>query len=138
MSATPFTVIDEQQTHEVEAEVLAGEVKLRPAALEQALGWKLEDRGLCRAGACISVTAAPGLVAGDRIDLAKLATVLDRPIALDLDSRVAALAATPADRARHLADLEAPDFRLPDLQGRMHSLSEHRGKKVLLIAHASW
>jgi peroxiredoxin len=37
-----------------------------------------------------------------------------------------------------MATLEAPDFTLPDLAGRMHTLSDHRGKKVLLIAYASW
>ena len=32
----------------------------------------------------------------------------------------------------------APDFSLPDLSGRRHSLSGQRGKKALLIAYASW
>jgi peroxiredoxin len=32
----------------------------------------------------------------------------------------------------------APDFTLPDLDGRMHSLSDYRGKKVFLLAWASW
>ena len=32
----------------------------------------------------------------------------------------------------------APDFSLPDLHGRMHTLSAHRGKKALLIVYASW
>jgi len=41
-------------------------------------------------------------------------------------------------RARALASLEAPDFTLPDLDGRLHTLSNHRGKKVLLVAYASW
>ena len=26
----------------------------------------------------------------------------------------------------------------PDLEGKLHSLSDHRGKKVLLVAYASW
>ena len=33
---------------------------------------------------------------------------------------------------------EAPDFTLPDAAGRLHRLSEHRGKKVLLVTWASW
>ncbi|MBI3853814.1 MAG: redoxin domain-containing protein [Verrucomicrobia bacterium] len=32
----------------------------------------------------------------------------------------------------------APDFTLPDLKGKAHSLSDFRGKKVLLITWASW
>jgi hypothetical protein len=42
------------------------------------------------------------------------------------------------DRADALRSLEAPDFTLPDSGGRPHSLSEHRGKKVLLVTWASW
>jgi hypothetical protein len=32
----------------------------------------------------------------------------------------------------------APDFTLPDLDGRLHSLSRYRGKKVFLFCWASW
>jgi hypothetical protein len=32
----------------------------------------------------------------------------------------------------------APDFQLPDLDGATHSLSDHRGKKVLLYCWSSW
>jgi peroxiredoxin len=32
----------------------------------------------------------------------------------------------------------APDFTLPDLAGRPHSLAEQRGNKVLLVVWASW
>jgi hypothetical protein len=64
--------------------------------------------------------------------------VLGRPLALDVDERIACLGAAADDRGAQLASLEAPDFNLPDLAGRRHSLSEHRGKKVFLVAYASW
>jgi peroxiredoxin len=32
----------------------------------------------------------------------------------------------------------APAFALPDLDGRRHRLSDHRGNKVLLVTWASW
>ncbi len=31
-----------------------------------------------------------------------------------------------------------PDFTLPDLDGHMHSLTEFRGKKLLVFMWASW
>ena len=62
----------------------------------------------------------------------------DRPLAVDRDEGVAYLGETALVRATRLASLQAPDFSLPDLDGRVHSLSEHRGKKVLLVAYASW
>jgi hypothetical protein len=70
--------------------------------------------------------------------LAKRAEAAGRPVAVDLDARAAYLGIGAADRAKALASLEAPDFSLPDLDGRSHSLSEQRGKKVLLVAYASW
>ncbi len=38
----------------------------------------------------------------------------------------------------YLASLEAPSFTLTDMNGRPHSLSDFRGKKVLLVTWASW
>ena len=61
-----------------------------------------------------------------------------RPVAIDRDERAAYLGVSAAERAKVLSSLEAPDFTLPDLDGRMHTLSAHRGKKVLLVAYASW
>jgi len=138
MRATFFTLIDEQKPHEVPANVDGNEIRLPPAAVAVALGWKLESRGLCRGGTCVPTAGKPNLMNMDGIELGALADLLERPLAVDAEQRVAALAAPAPERTRALASLDAPDFNLPDLQGRLHSLSEHRGKKVLLIAHASW
>ena len=62
----------------------------------------------------------------------------ERPVAVDHEERVACLGVTAATRSAALASLEAPDFALPDLVGRLHTLSEQRGRKVLLVAWASW
>ena len=71
-------------------------------------------------------------------ELAERAEAAGRPVAIDPAERVAYLGVTASDRARALSSLEAPDFTLPDLDGRLHSLSQHRGRKVLLVAYASW
>ena len=72
------------------------------------------------------------------IELARRAQASGRPVAVDLDERAAYLGVTARERAAALASLEAPAFTLPDLGGRLHSLADHRGKKVLLVAYASW
>ena len=84
------------------------------------------------------------LVDGDHASTVAAATVDalaaagERPLAVDREEGMAYVGASAAARAAQLASLEAPDFRLPDLEGRWHSLSQHRGQKVLLVAYASW
>jgi hypothetical protein len=138
MSAVPFTIIDEQRPAQVWARVSEPAVRLPAESLEAALGFRIEPRGLCRGSVCVPTAGRAGLLSEDGVDLGSLAELLDRPLALDTEWRVAALAAAPGARAERLESLTAPDFALPDLTGRVHRLSEQRGKKVLLIAYASW
>lgn len=138
MSDTSFSLIDGNQIHDVEARVEASGVRVSPESLREALGWTLAPEGLCRGGECVHVPNPAALADGRGIDLAGLAALLDRPLALDSDERAAALGTSATQRSSQLASLEAPDFTLPDLAGRPHSLSQQRGKKVLLIAYASW
>ena len=133
-----FTLIDGSDAQGVEASVEGGHVTLSPKAMEAALGWQLKPEGLCRGPVCIPVRDRSALERDGGIDLEALADALGRPLALDTDERAAALGTPAADRAQSMASLEAPDFTLPDLEGKPHSLSEQRGKKVLLIAYASW
>jgi hypothetical protein len=131
------TIIDDGRPVEVAASVTDAGVRLSADAVRTALGWDLGPDGLCRDTICVPLP--PALTAdADGVDLAGLAAVLDRPLALDIDERAAYLGVPARDRAETLASLEAPDFRLPDLAGRVHALSEHRGKKVLLVVYASW
>ena len=133
-----FTLIDDGGPHEIDASIGGGRVVLTHDALAS-LGWELHPEGLCRDGLCVPVPDGAGLeVDGGGVDLAALARVLDRPLALDLDERAAFLGVSAGERERALKSLVAPDFTLPDLAGRPHRLSDHRGKKVLLVAYASW
>ena len=133
-----LTLIDGERRHAVGAQIAAGQVQVDAADVEAALGWKLEREGLCRGSVCIPVRDRTSLVRNGGLDLETVAALIDRPLALDVEERAAALGERAEDRAAALATLEAPDFTLPDLSGHLHTLSDHRGKKVLLIAYASW
>ena len=138
MKEQKFTIIDNGRPVEVPARTADGKVRLSAEALMTALGWELTPEGLCGNGVCIPVPPGSPLVSPDGIDLAELAAVLDRPIAIDPAERSAYLGASARERGEVLASLQAPDFALPDLEGRLQVLSDHRGKKVLLVAYASW
>lgn len=138
VSLRDFDLIDDGRLVQLKAHVDGDGVRVPPAGLHQALGWTLEPRGLCRGGVCVPVRDRAALVDERGIDLARFAALLDRPLAVDAEEGSAALGASAAERCSQLRSLEAPDFALPDLTGRLHSLSEQRGKKVLLIAYASW
>jgi hypothetical protein len=135
---TAFTLLDEARPVTLDAPVAGDEVRLAPADVASALGWELRPQGLCRGERCVPVPPGTLLVRRDGVDLATLAALLRRPLALDAAERAACLGAAADERAERLASLDAPDFRLPDVDGRMHALSDHRGRKVFLLAWASW
>ena len=138
MTEESFTIIDEGRAAAVRARTAGSRVRLSPEALETALGWQLKPQGLCRGAVCVPVPPGAALVTAEGVDLGELASLLGRPLAVDPVERAAFLGASPRDRGAALGSLEAPDFTLPDLAGRRHRLSDHRGKKVLLVAWASW
>jgi hypothetical protein len=133
-----FTLIDGERAVEVEARVNGGSVLLEPGSLRDALGWEYHDGQLCSDAMCIAIADEAALVGAGGVDLEAFAHALDRPLAVDLGERAACLGASARERAQALASQYAPDFTLPDLGGRPHALSEHRGTKILLVAWASW
>jgi hypothetical protein len=133
-----LTIIDAGRAVDVDARVEGGRVLLSPEALREALGWELHEGTLCNDTMCVPLPAGSSLAAGGPLDLAEVAGVLDRPLALDTGEGAAYLGASARERADALASLIAPDYTLPDLAGRPYTLSEHRGKKVLLVVWASW
>jgi hypothetical protein len=138
MPDTNFTLIDGGSTYELVAQVEGDGVRIAPESLESALGWTLQPEGLCRGELCLRARDPAALADERGIDLAAFAELQGRPLALDPEERAGALGTSAAERGSQLATLTAPDFTLPDLEGRSHSLSQQRGKKVLLIAYASW
>ena len=133
-----FTILDEGREVVVPATIDGGRVRVPAEAVHTALGWEFHGGQLCSDSMCVPVADAAALADERGIDLAALAAALDRPLAVDVAEWAAYLGVSAHERAQALSSLEAPDFTLPDLAGRLHSLSEHRGKKVLLVAYASW
>lgn len=109
--------------------------------LARATGFELKPEGLCKAEICVPVpkSGAPFIGDAGAVDVAAFWQHIGQPVVHDEARTTWVLGLGARERAAALETFEAPDFRLPDLAGRTHSLSEQRGKKVLLvITWASW
>jgi hypothetical protein len=130
-----LTLIDAQASTPVDVSVEAPRLYVSAQQLEAATGWSTKPEGFCRGDVCVPAGDA---VSGGRVDLGEFARRLGRPLVVDLPASAISLGAAATDRSDALQSLEAPDFTLPDLTGKLHSLSQSRGKKVLLATYASW
>jgi len=71
-------------------------------------------------------------------NLSAFAKLIKQPVVVDQKNGVWYFGARDAEQNGYLTSLEAPNFTLPDLNGKLHSLADFRGKKVLLVTWASW
>ncbi len=136
-----ITVLHEQrQTQWPDAAADGDALWLDGAAIEQATGWRWKPEGLCHGDLCVPLPtqAAAELVRDGRLDLAAMWRRSGQPVVHDRASRHWVFGTGAAQRRAALATLQAPDFELPDLDGRAHRLSHYRGRKVLLATWASW
>ncbi len=133
-----LVLLDVGQPTEVETTTDVSGVWISAAEVQVAFGWELKPEGLCRDAICIPVDGRSGLMSDGRMNLEGLADLLGRPLAHSREEGVAYMGPPQDLFNQTIRTLEAPDFILPDLEGRLHSLSEYRGSKVLLVAWASW
>jgi hypothetical protein len=99
---------------------------------EQQTGWELRPEGACKDDRCIPW---PDPVS-DTIELGTISEHLSMPLVLEPDAGLWALG--PESGGKALSSAHAQDLTLPDWHGESFRLSSLRGRKVLLIAWASW
>ena len=133
-------IYGERVTESVDADANHGGLWLKAADLKRVSGWAHKPEGFCKGDVCVPVPAArkDDFIRGESYNLAALADLLGQPIVAHPENRAYCFGEAAAERKRILTSLDAPDFSLPDLEGRMHSLSQYRGKKVFLVSWASW
>jgi hypothetical protein len=138
----PATIIYKDRTSVVErAWAAKGELLLPTAELKRATGWELRSAGACQDDMCVAIPpswAEDVTPDSTSFNLSSFARLLGQAAAGDEESGVWVFGEAAADRSKLLDSAEAPDFQLPDLDGNLHSLAEHRGKKVFLYTWASW
>src|SRR5262245_34011506 len=136
MAYEKIELLTEDADVSLQAEAVGEDLWVAPAEMERATGWKLTADGFCREALCIPIPSGREAAfsrADGSANLAGLSRL--RGQATVHDDRGSVWAFGPVARGTSLSSVEAPDFTLPDLSGRMFSLHAFRGKKVLL---ASW
>jgi hypothetical protein len=139
------TLIYEARITEVQkAEAQGEDLWLASKDLTEATGWEIKPEGICRDVMCIPVPGdrAAAMVREEKdedfVNLAEFARYMGLPYAHDEGGAVWSFGSSPQALQSNLAGMQAPDFTLPDIEGRMHSLSDYRGKKLFLLLWSSW
>lgn len=102
-------------------------------AFEAGTGWDLKPEGACRGDVCIPLAES----AGATVDVAAVAKQMNLPVVHDDDAGVWAIGPHSVG-GRTLVSAEAPELKLPDLDGNEFDLASLRGSKVLLWAWAPY
>jgi hypothetical protein len=141
-------VYDDAATDVSAAREEGGQLWITTADLKRATRFEVKPQGVCRDELCFPLPKAKrdAFIHKDAgqskssltwFNMTAFADLVHQPVAHD-----AALATwyfgLRSDQRQQLTSLQAPDFTLPDLQGKTHRLSDFRGKKILLVTWASW
>ncbi len=102
-------------------------------AFATATGWIAKPEGMCKGDVCVPV---PGAIGDDTFDLVAVADRLGMALVADDGAGVWALG--PESGGRALTTATMPEIELPDIDGNPFNLAAMHGRKVLLVAWASW
>ena len=142
--STAVVLYEGNATQVAQAFAPAQDLWLTLVDLEASTGWELEPEGVCRDELCVPIPAGRETAFLEERDgeqwfnLTEFARLLDQPYAHDSRHDIWAFGPALEDWRASLTSNLAPDFTLPDLEGVRYTLSDFRGKKVLLACWASW
>ena len=71
-------------------------------------------------------------------NLTEFARLVKQPVAHDAEHATWYFGLRPEVQNSFTTNFQAPYFTLPDKNGKLHSLADFRGKKVLIVTWASW
>ena len=149
-----FVAAAAQTTHTIVYDGIATEVSVAAGApnelwittsdLTRATRFAIKPQGVCRDELCFPLPKNRKSEFISRkgettwFNLTEFARLIKQPFVTDQKNGVWYFGSRAAEQNQYLASLEAPNFTLPDLSGKVHSLSDFQGKKVLLVTWASW
>lgn len=140
----PATIIyDDNATAITHADADSGQLWITTPDLQRATRFELKPQGVCKNDLCFPIPKSrEAEFVRNRgghswFNLLAFAQLVHQPVAHD-EALSTWYFGLRSDQIESLSSLKAPDFHLPDMSGEIHSLSDFRGKKVLLVTWASW
>ena len=121
----------------------AGQLWITTADLKRATRFEVKPQGVCRDELCFPLPKAKreAFIHKDGgqtwFNMTAFAALVHQPVAHDATLGTWYFGLR-SDQRQQLSSLQAPDFTLPDINGKPHRLSDFRGKKILLVTWASW
>ena len=122
----------------------ATDLWVKPSVLPAVNGFELKPEGACFEDICVPVRQDEDSAIFVRrenqawISVTELARRIQQPFVVDHDKGVWSFGAIPVTRQALIREGVAPDFTLPDWRGDEISLSDFKGKKIMLLSWASW
>ena len=115
--------------------VVLDRLRVTPAELHRATGWEIKPEGACKGPQCVPLTGLTTAPDGT-VDVLELAALMRMPIAVDDKHGLWALG--PVSGGHVLDSATMPELALSDFDGQPFDVAGLRGRKVLLLASASW
>jgi len=115
------------------------DVHLPVAEFADLTGWEAKPEGLCRGEACVP---APGALTGASnnlvVDVTVAAQKLGMPLVHDAKHNIWALGASTITGRALASAVAAFPSSLIDAMGRTFDFNSLRGRRIIMIAWASW
>jgi hypothetical protein len=115
--------------------VLTDRLALSPDELHRLSGWEIKPEGACRDEVCIPLPDEVHRPDGT-IDVTFFAERMGMPMAADEGHGLWAFG--PPAGGRVLESVTFPELALDDFDGHTYDFAGARGRKVVMIAWASW
>jgi hypothetical protein len=134
-TTAPATVLFGENTVALDkTRVIDGNLWVQSEDLPRINQFEVKPQGACRAGVCIPLSKT--LKNGDWFNLTGFAHRIGETVVNE--QTVYSFGEIPVLRGSFYNSRIAPDFAVPDRQGKVVHLSDFRGKKALVITWASW
>lgn len=136
------TILANEKVYKIANALIDGADLLIPyAKVQEVTGFEVKPQGMCAGTVSCFPAEASWTVKRDGtsyFNLTQFAKKMNQVYAVDAEQNVWSFTPVPHPHTAPIITGAAPDFALPDRNGKIVRLSDFRGKKVVLVTWASW